>query len=1243
MQGKVSIYKGYLRDGVASLSKTPIFEESNLIVDGAKEHVVDMLTRVPYPSGVDAEVSSGYNVSNYTIRGLSVSPNRSAFNKIHATAALSGIVIIGSPLSATGPSSLDTNYNITNPTELTLTPISANVTVDGAATINNDAENAVYSNNALENPTFSSITSLLGNGTFKEYSLDASLSGFSMNKVLNLYTINEWDTRSYLRYNPQVTEFDDSIKLGSLARYDMENVPGVSSLIAQGAGKKSDGVLYVRSFAAADEGSTSGAVWLSQQARMDVSILSPLVTSQESLGVIAEITAQFSSVSGGADASILVRLENETAGVSYNFSSTATYDRNTWGGSGVPFAINAVKDVSGTFSHFVNIPNTNVNDVFRVSYQFAAHNSANILKCYFWNSNVNFIDGWYYGHIFKEDTLRRVYNNDYATPSLYMTCSGGAGGGAAASALPLSSTTYISQSVQNINPLKKYSPNVFAVSGDVTPATTQYLDFAFIKRTSSDTRLNGNFNFLSDVRCSDLQESRLPPAYAPHPDMYAECAPDNRVLHQNVKPTDLCLSIQGASNTLSGTVELLLNYPTILRGSVLTKTPQGLETAPVEISIRTASVDGTGRFRWFNFNDGTWDSVSGTSNAFQSSSTGFGVSSGYADFVTNTVNINSLLGKVRVNPTTNGIDFNIYINSATRRRAFVKDLSLRGNAPPATSQVQEYMDWTSTSGTNKWIARNADESFGQYSFSGVGLYPSVIPTPTQDLGALHPVSNMHLAASSVHSVDSEYQFAIFNTRNYNTGGAIEIKAAGLFDAATAPSLSVVSGDVFTSESYYYGPNFDISGETYVQYYDGNSVFPAYSGISVGAGAKNPTAAEWALVSSVGGLVVGTAINPAGGLYSPHSTVSRILEIGDLKVSPTGTEVVFSVDFQQINANSEGDPRTQWNAVAELENGQKVWYDASSKKWDVYNLSATPGNSFTWFGEADPEVPWARGQTTAAPKLYELFKTVLTPPINIDDGRFTDKTRIRFSIESRLYSTSSINILRNWEFYAVGSGLPPRDLPEFPTPIDEWVQTPNLKTAELGQYGNKIEYAETLSGVTEREALAMASWAPASGTSALSVSGIPQTSLANTLKVVNSDGYVYPGYLGPGSFASVAPIYFSGFHTETSSLGGGSSALVITYDISSSDMNFFDHQGGVGAMGLWTFDVDKTYEKLVDNGYDVSTVYDISGLAAGTLYNLDEETRNPVFKLFSKKAFRTPIMHDITPESFVRVIWAIKFI
>ena len=77
-----------------------------------------------------------------------------------------------------------------------------------------------------------------------------------------------------------------------------------------------------------------------------------------------------------------------------------------------------------------------------------------------------------------------------------------------------------------------------------------------------------------------------------------------------------------------------------------------------------------------------------------------------------------------------------------------------------------------------------------------------------------------------------------------------------------------------------------------------------------------------------------------------------------------------------------------------------------------------------------------------------------------------------------------------------------------------------------------------------------------------------------------------------------------------------------------------YYGGIGSIGLWTLDIDETLKKYPEG----TTMDNID------LYNLADTSRNPVFKLFSKKVFLPGGLQLIKEDkdSFLTIIWSIKF-
>jgi hypothetical protein len=134
--------------------------------------------------------------------------------------------------------------------------------------------------------------------------------------------------------------------------------------------------------------------------------------------------------------------------------------------------------------------------------------------------------------------------------------------------------------------------------------------------------------------------------------------------------------------------------------------------------------------------------------------------------------------------------------------------------------------------------------------------------------------------------------------------------------------------------------------------------------------------------------------------------------------------------------------------------------------------------------------------------------------------------------------------------------------------------------------------------------------------------------------VNTDGFIYSGYAGLDNSLALA-----GFYTSSTS-----TSVTYIVDFSGPSISAFDSQGGIGAIGLWAFDVDATFKKLIENGHSASAVYDKTSPWTGGLYTLSDTTRNPVFRLLSKKVFRQPItIHSSATNPVVRIAWEINFL
>lgn len=525
MIGTLEIYQGYVSDGNVEISKEPVYRKKNMIVDGAKECVVDLMTRIPSPTGIETSTSSTYEVSNYTIQGMSISPNEGAFSRFDSLIAASAYVVdltgnMTFPGGATSVGSVASQRE----GEVVWSSMDASSTTEAWAllpdmpnyeftSVNSGFSGANYINGLLDNVTFSSVTNLLKNSTFKQFGLDSSLSAASMNNILRLYELDRWDIQSCLRYRNELTEYTSKEWCGSVSRDAITDISALSSLVASGYADSDDGVLFVRTFAASSDESmdSSAGVRIKQTFTPAVAedAFTPRQKDDATLSMVAEITAKSLCVSGGFGGGYFVYLKNETSRECYNFSAAGSFARNEWGGSGSPLWIPLSEGVSSTLSHFVNIPNTMANDRMTLEFSFVADDNVGFLTfTHFWDVGVNVLDGWYYGHVCEYDTLQRVYNNDFTNPQLFLNSTGRSDVTKPLGELPLSSITYISQ-LFSMAPNKLYTPNIWGECRDGygnpqgfyaaqdEPPGGPLLDIAVVKKATSNYKKGNSWNYLT--------------------------------------------------------------------------------------------------------------------------------------------------------------------------------------------------------------------------------------------------------------------------------------------------------------------------------------------------------------------------------------------------------------------------------------------------------------------------------------------------------------------------------------------------------------------------------------------------------------------------------------------------------------------------------------------------------------------------------------------------------------------------
>lgn len=1195
MIGTVRIYQGY--------DDKPILEEANLIVDGFKEHIVDIMTRVPAPSAVIGDVSSSYSTSNFTVQAMSFSPNESNFDRIHSLGVASGVV------NGSSTSSLD-------PQDGQAWSYREDISNYQFSSVNWSGTKA--SNSILANSTFTDTINFFKNTRFKDYNIDTTLDGYVINEYLSLYDLPNWEVQSELRYNPSALyEFFDSYEYGSCARYDMSALrPEVSSIYSTLSGTEAsstfaepdDGILYIRSFAPSSTGGdSSGAVVLTQTAAGYTSSMEPWVSIEDetALDVVAEISFQFSSTEGEDGAQIHVEAKDTFTGDYYNFETSPGGNRHSWGGEGSALVVDASAGLSGTVSKFINIPKERVKHPLEISYSFYSKTDSDILKCYFWNPGFRVIDNWYFGNIWTNGDIATVSGNDYRSSGLYINLSAAP---TAIESTDLSNVTFVTQ-LANMVPTKVYSYNIFTDRNTAADPTDR-LYGSIVKRYTSNMTEKGRYNLLTQPQASALNETRLGhQSYAVSPELNRSASLTKYDgMAKDVKASDLCLEI---SSSVSGGFSCSADRSFILKGEVCTEFDNGLSAAPAGFILETSALNSNGDRLKFNFETGSWV-VSGSGTVLNTSSV---YNNGrFSPFESLEVELGSLLSE-GVNLNSQGaFDFILTVSAVGDYPCFVKSLRAESLAIPSSQQPKEVFKFTpSTNLSSTWVLPSSNQNL----FSGFLINHAAFPVGINEgLGfqqwiCARAVHAMNFSTESIHSKDTVYQFFISRAGTAGPGADefVKIKGAYCTDATLSVVDEEIDPDTITSELYFRSPRRNIVGKPYMMMNSFSSLYGSFDYLApVILGLNNHK--EDIYWGRPEGLMFEHNANPG---EEPNLLLSYGYALSDITMPVSSQGLAFSFKYNAISMNP---PFVKWIANANTKQGKIVFWDATTSSWSEKGRGEETENDFAYTVSGNT----AFGQNV---------KFNRTSVVDITNKDFDDSTVITFSLVVNDWIGAQRFWITDWQFYNVTASAM-FDLGTFPEPDDTTVQPATLPAGRLGQFTNNIELNVT--GITNERALGSANWASDSATSALASNSVGDiTSTHNAGGCVNSEGFVYSGQ-------GAAGYYFSGYTTSSNS-----TSIVHVIDLSGTDVNYFDLQGGIGAMGLWAFDVDKTFAKLLDNGYTLDSVYDTPG-PSGKLYNVTDTDRNPVFKLLSKKVFRRPItIASGLSNPSLRIVWEIKFL
>tara|TARA_R110002074_G_scaffold211524_1_gene380936 strand:- start:5723 stop:7513 length:1791 start_codon:yes stop_codon:yes gene_type:complete len=138
---------------------------------------------------------------------------------------------------------------------------------------------------------------------------------------------------------------------------------------------------------------------------------------------------------------------------------------------------------------------------------------------------------------------------------------------------------------------------------------------------------------------------------------------------------------------------------------------------------------------------------------------------------------------------------------------------------------------------------------------------------------------------------------------------------------------------------------------------------------------------------------------------------------------------------------------------------------------------------------------------------------------------------------------------------------------------------------------------------------------------------------NDTSSINSEGYILESRVD----RDTQTILDASAGFVVSGIGTVSSTREVKYilTLNHDEWHYLNkYYGGIGSIGLWTLNIEDTLKKYPEG----TTIDNID------LYNLADTTKNPVFKLFSKKVFLPGGLQliDETRDSFITIVWSIKF-
>ena len=542
--------------------------------------------------------------------------------------------------------------------------------------------------------------------------------------------------------------------------------------------------------------------------------------------------------------------------------------------------------------------------------------------------------------------------------------------------------------------------------------------------------------------------------------------------------------------------------------------------------------------------------------------------------------------------------------------------------------------------------------------------------PKSGLDAHHtlPHTNGEWVVSSIGPIHG------FDTEGFDTSSEYSLTVYPYYTSPTA--FQAEFEYVRVIDSYYYaGHKFD--PHQYQEYADNlittseNNIPTSHSIPSYGnwgyfnsQNSTDPLTESARVYTNTNGTNSWTEIHNRSDLLTNEPHLRYVEKCKNLGISPESK--YFSVGFK----HSEPSMTTaQWgwawsirvytketNEWIAWNHGTKAWEDSSTRYSSLIFSPNVQDYPFTDF-ISDP-IPFPEQALNPEAMVYLYFITN-KPDLDLTQNTYYKLADVKFYNSHYQKDVSSI------------PSIPP-------TPTDKTLQPTSDGPGKEGHFLNYLEfssYDSNASSLDPEQVLQHGCFLPGSGIVMASstfghegVGDVPNSywggsSLSGVLSgvlnkygVVNSDGFIYenPKSVGQRTNGEGLGIWDSSSGFVASGIGDVSATREIKYilTLSSLDWKFLDYYyGGIGSIGLWGVDKEKTCAKLFP---DEVPTYPLWSSGTGTpyaesLYNMTNSEANPEFKLLAKKTFqpgglklaRNVLVTD-NIDDYLTIIWSIKF-